>query len=142
MSVLTHVFVCLMQASAVNHVPAEVLISIISVEGGKHGISVRNKNKTEDLGIMQINTGAWLPLISKTFFDSNASLAYEKLKNDDCFNIQVGAWILRYSIYLEKGDMWNGIGRYHSNTPVLKNNYRESVKNKYIQLFGEGGTYK
>ncbi|EFC4278582.1 lytic transglycosylase domain-containing protein (plasmid) [Escherichia coli] len=142
MSVLTPVFICLMQASAANHVPAEVLTSIISVEGGKHGISVHNKNQTEDLGIMQINTGVWLPLVSKTFFNNDTMLAYERLKNDDCFNIQVGAWILGYSIYLEKGNMWSGVGRYHSNTPALKNNYEEKVKKRYIKLFGMASFYK
>lgn len=137
MSVLTPVFICLIQASYVNHIPVEILTSVISVEGGKHGISVINKNNTEDLGIMQINTGTWLPLVSKTFFNNNTAVAYDKLKNDDCFNIQVGAWILGYSIYLEKGNLWNGVGRYHSATPVLKKNYKEKVKSKYMQLFGE-----
>lgn len=125
---------CLVEASVVNQVPAEIVTSIISVEGGKHGAANYNKNSTQDLGIMQINTGAWLPLISQTFFLDEMS-AYDALKNDDCFNIQVGTWILGYSIYLEGGDLWRGVGRYHSNTPKLKENYAKKVKEKYLSLF-------
>lgn len=128
-------YMCLMQASAANHVPAEVVVSVISVEGGRHGIAVENKNKTQDLGVMQINTGAWLPLISKTFFKNDVNAAYDALKDNDCFNIQVGTWILARSIRLESGDLWRGVGRYHSNTPELKIAYMQRVKKKHDQLF-------
>ncbi|EBA3897083.1 lytic transglycosylase domain-containing protein [Salmonella enterica] len=136
MSSLAPLYFCLLQASSANHVPVEVVTSVISVEGGRHGISVKNKNETEDLGIMQINTGAWLRLVSYTFFSGNTSAAYNALKNDDCFNIQVGTWILGYSIHLENGDLWNGVGRYHSNTPKYKDNYITKVKERYRKLFG------
>lgn len=48
---LIPVYICLIQAAAVNHIPAEIITSIISVEGGRHGLAVANKNNTEDLGI-------------------------------------------------------------------------------------------
>lgn len=119
---LIPVYMCLIQAAKINRIPPEIIISIISVEGGKHGLVVKNKNNTEDLGIMQINTGAWLPLVSKVFFKTNDIKAYQVLKNDDCFNIEVGTWILKYSISLENGELWEGVGRYHSNTLRLKKN--------------------
>ncbi|EBA4959751.1 lytic transglycosylase domain-containing protein [Salmonella enterica subsp. enterica serovar Teshie] len=132
---LIPVYICLIQAAAVNHIPAEIITSIISVEGGRHGLAVANKNNTEDLGIMQINTGAWLSLVSNVFFDSDSDRAYQVLKNDDCFNIQVGTWILRRSIILENGDLWEGVGRYHSSTLRLKKRYIKKVKARYVKLF-------
>ncbi|EGI16326.1 putative transglycosylase SLT domain protein [Escherichia coli M605] len=132
---LIPVYMCLIQAAKFNHIPPEVITSIISVEGGKHGLAVKNKNNTEDLGIMQINTGVWLPLVSKVFFKSDDIKAYQVLKNDDCFNIEVGAWILKYSITLEGGELWEGVGRYHSNTLRLKKGYIRKVKEKYNYLF-------
>lgn len=134
-SIIAPIYLCLMQSSAVNHVPAEVVTSIISVEGGRHGIATINKNKTEDLGIMQINTGVWLPLVSRVFFHANDNMAYNILKNDDCFNIEVGTWILRYAISLEHGSLWDGVGRYHSNTPRLKKSYIKKVQMRYKILF-------
>ncbi|ECG5801071.1 lytic transglycosylase domain-containing protein [Salmonella enterica subsp. enterica serovar Poona] len=133
---LVPLYFCLIQASYANHVPAEIVTSVISVEGGRHGMSAVNANKTEDLGIMQINTGAWLRLVSDTFFTGDESVAYNALKNDDCFNIEVGTWILAYSIHLENGDLWNGVGRYHSNTQRYKEEYIAKVKGRYQKLFG------
>lgn len=66
-------------------------------------LASRNKNGTEDLGIMQINTGAWLNLISHSFFDGNNEKAYIRLRDDGCFNIYVGAWILGRAIRMEGG---------------------------------------
>ncbi|MGS9064195.1 lytic transglycosylase, partial [Salmonella enterica subsp. enterica serovar Infantis] len=77
------------QAAAVNHIAEEIITSIISVEGGRHGLAVENKNNTEDLGIMQINTGAWLYLVSKVFFESDSDRAYQVLKNDEFINIKI-----------------------------------------------------
>ncbi|EPA1481840.1 lytic transglycosylase, partial [Salmonella enterica subsp. enterica serovar Infantis] len=61
--------------------------------------------------------------------------AYQVLKNDDCFNIQVGTWILKRSIILENGDLWEGVGRYHSSTLRLKKRYIKKVKARYVKLF-------
>ncbi|EIJ2839252.1 bundle-forming pilus lytic transglycosylase BfpH, partial [Salmonella enterica] len=89
---------------------------------------------SHDLGIMQINTHAWLKLISKSFFNGDERSAYTKLKDDACFNISVGAWILRRSIIFEGGNLWEGVGRYHSATPEYKYRYIDKVKNVYGQI--------
>ncbi|MEJ1649017.1 lytic transglycosylase domain-containing protein, partial [Escherichia coli] len=95
----------------VHHIEPEILLSIISVEGGRVGAVSVNKNGSEDLGIMQINTHAWLPLVSNTFFAGNQQIANEKLTNDGCFNIYVGTWILSKAISEENGDVWEGVGK-------------------------------
>ncbi|EEU9261461.1 lytic transglycosylase domain-containing protein [Escherichia coli] len=135
MSAVIPLSVCLIAASHANHVSPELLVSIIAVEGGISGQSSKNKNGTEDLGIMQINTGAWLRLVSDSFFEGNNEKAYMKLRDDGCFNIYVGAWILGRSIRMEGGDIWQGVGRYHSVTYHHKQKYIKLVSEKYKSIF-------
>ncbi|EOB3708474.1 lytic transglycosylase domain-containing protein [Escherichia coli] len=134
MSVIVPLTVCLLNASTVHHIEPEILLSIISVEGGRVGAVSVNKNGSEDLGIMQINTHAWLPLVSNTFFAGNQQIANEKLTNDGCFNIYVGTWILSKAISEENGDVWEGVGKYHSKTPTYKYKYIEKVKKEYEKI--------
>ncbi|EFI3633468.1 lytic transglycosylase domain-containing protein, partial [Escherichia coli] len=113
LSIIGSLSACLINASVANNIDPKLLTAIAVVEGGKPGLVSVNKNGTHDLGVMQINTGAWLKTISNTFFNGDNNQAYIRLKNDGCFNIAVGAWILSYSIRNENGDVWEGVGRYH-----------------------------
>ncbi|HAH2772563.1 TPA: lytic transglycosylase domain-containing protein [Escherichia coli] len=135
MSPIISLSACLIAASHANHISPELLVSVIAVEGGASGLSSKNKNDTEDLGIMQINTGAWLKLVSDSFFDGNSEKAYMKLRDDGCFNIYIGAWILGRSIRMEGGDIWQGVGRYHSITYRHKQKYIRIVNEKYKSIF-------
>lgn len=134
MSLTIPLTVCLLNASVANHIQPEILLSIISVEGGRIGTVSVNKNGSEDLGIMQINTSAWLKLISNAFFSGNQQIARENLINDGCFNIYVGTWILSKAISDENGDVWEGVGRYHSQNPTYKYRYIDKVKKAYEKL--------
>lgn len=141
MSVLKLIYACAIKASIANAIPVDVVMSVIEVEGGRPGLSVVNSNATQDLGVMQINTGAWLNFISDAVFNGNRKLAYDKLKNDVCFNINVGTWILAESIRLEKGDIWEGVGRYHSQTNKHKKKYIAKVKKKYTERMVKKNTH-
>ena len=134
MSAVIPLATCLLAASYANNLEPRLLMSVIAVEGGRIGLAAKNKNGTEDLGIMQINTGAWLKLVSRVFFLGDKEKAYIRLKDDGCFNISVGAWILSTSIRQEKGDVWSSLGRYHSNTPFYKNRYISKVRYKYRKI--------
>lgn len=137
MSAVIPLSICLLAASQANDVSPKLLISVIAVEGGVSGVASINKNGTEDLGIMQINTGAWLKLVSDSFFNGNNEKAYMKLRDDGCFNIYVGAWILGRAIRMEGGDIWQGVGRYHSVTYRHKQKYIRLVSDKYKSIFYE-----
>jgi soluble lytic murein transglycosylase-like protein len=126
---------CVLQAASVQQLPPELLISVIKVEGGAPGVVAKNSNKTEDLGVMQVNTGAWLPLVARAHFAGDRISAYQRLRDDGCYNIQVGAWILRRAIDQEKGDLWQGVGRYHSATPMYKQRYSALVQRAWNKLF-------
>ena len=126
---------CVIQAAAVHQLPPELLISIIKVEGGAPGMASKNSNQTEDLGVMQVNTGAWLNLVTRAHFEGDRNLAYQQLRDDGCYNIQVGAWILRRAIEQSRGDIWEGIGRYHSVTPIYKKRYQQKIQQAWVDLF-------
>lgn len=128
---------CVMEAAAIYELPPKLIVSIIKVEGGKIGTVSNNKNNTQDLGIMQINTGAWLNIISRAHFNGNRTLAYQQLRDNGCYNIHIGSWILRRSIDQGNGDFWYGVGRYHSATPVHNIRYQAKVKQAWIKHFPE-----
>lgn len=126
---------CVLQASSAVQVAPQLLVSVMSVEGGEIGVVSHNRNATEDLGLMQINTGAWLDLVARADFQGNRRQAYVRLRDDGCYNIEVGAWILSRAIADEGGDVWAGVGRYHSSTPALKRSYQARVERAYYRLF-------
>ncbi|PIJ49837.1 hypothetical protein BL250_10545 [Erwinia sp. OLTSP20] len=137
MSVLsTHALtVCLMSASAQNHVPADIVASILYVEGGQPGTISKNTNGSEDLGVMQINNRAWLNVVSKGLFNGDKEKAYDKIVNDPCLNIKIGTWILALNLRKENGNIWRAVGRYHSANPVLAGNYVKKVKRIHDKYF-------
>jgi len=115
---------CIFIAAQTYSVPPAVLVGIMHVEGGKVGQQVRNKNRTYDLGPMQINT-IWLPELAKHWRVSKAT-AKRWVRDDGCTNISVAAWILRKKSS-NAGSLYKGIAHYHSKTPSLGFNYRRKV---------------
>ncbi|HBQ9619842.1 lytic transglycosylase domain-containing protein, partial [Klebsiella pneumoniae] len=51
---------------------------------------------------------------------SDFGVKAEQLQHDFCASAMASAYILKYNIILEGGDFWQGVGRYHSNTPARK----------------------
>jgi hypothetical protein len=110
--------------AAFYQLPPQALPAIHAVENGRAGIVRRNRNGSEDLGLMQINT-LWLPLLSR-----GTGLSITRLRRaliqQECFNVAVAGAILR--IYLhETGDLAKAIGYYHSHTPALSEAYQARV---------------
>lgn len=123
---------CINQAAVTYYVPAQVIISVLAVEGGEVGSASPNKNGSVDYGPMQINS-AWLPKI--------ASYGYtqQQLQYDPCVNVMVGAWILSNRIaesVAVAGDnnYWKGVAGYHSRTPYYNQRYQTKVLNNYQLL--------
>jgi hypothetical protein len=110
--------------AAFYQLPPQALPAIHAVENGRAGIVRRNRNGSEDLGAMQINT-LWLPLLSR-----GTGLPIRRLRGaliqQECFNVAVAGAILR--IYLhETGELPKAIGYYHSHTPALSEAYQARV---------------
>lgn len=116
---------CISLATQTYQVPPAALIGIMSVEGGRVGQEVGNKNGSKDLGPMQINT-LWLRDLASAW-NTDEATARSWVRDDPCVNINVAAWILHTKIDEAGGDIWAGIARYHSATPHLGQRYQAKV---------------
>lgn len=111
---------CVIQAALRQGVPANVLLALASVEGGKNGQFVRNTNGTDDVGHFQLNT---------MHFDSQAGVFRHISKTDaawrGCYNAELAAWFLRQRLESPSGgDYWTRVANYHSATPKFNATYR------------------
>jgi len=122
---------CINQAAVTYYVPAQVIISVLGVEGGAVGMASPNKNGTFDYGPMQINT-IWLDKVAKYGYTK------QQIQYDPCVNVMVGAWILSNkiteSVAESKTEFWRGVAGYHSRTPSLNNSYQTKVLTNYQLL--------
>jgi Soluble lytic murein transglycosylase and related regulatory proteins (some contain LysM/invasin domains) len=78
---------CVVQAAHHYQVPPALVRSVLHVEGGGRKVIHHNRNGTDDLGWMQINS-TWLPKLAAYGIDRKTLLT------NACINIQVGTWIL------------------------------------------------
>lgn len=102
-----------------------VIKAIIEVEGGKVGTMSKNSNGTYDMGIMQINT-IHLVEIKRKF----PSVGWKELAYKPCVNIGIASWILSKRIK-EAGQLWRGVGNYHSKTPKYRMAYLKKIYSAY-----------
>lgn len=116
---------CINHAAEIFHVPATLIISVMKIENGWNGAAIKNKNGTYDLGVMQVNS-SWLKQVRKT------GITREQLQYDPCVNVHTATWILAKG--LAKGEGWQGVGNYHSATPVYNQRYRQKVKMAYDKM--------
>lgn len=127
---------CMLLTASVYHLPPRVLPSILAVEGGRPGLMHLNKNLSEDLGLMQINT-IWLPVLENRAGMAQAAVR-DRLLNDSCFNIAAAGLIMRTYLNETKGDLMRAVGNYHSHTSVLNQNYQVKVMNAAQNMFVQG----
>ncbi len=117
--------VCMALSAVLNHLPVEVLPAIHTVEGGTIGTVSHNRNGTDDLGVMQVNT-LWIPRVARAMgLDENETRM--RLVNNACFNIVVAGSILQIYNRETGGNLWQAIGDYHSHTPVRNLPYQAKV---------------
>ena len=113
---------CVIQAAMRHGVPANVLLALASVEGGKNGQLVRNTNGSYDVGHFQINT---------IHFGEKG--VFNHIRKDDaawrgCFNAEMAAWFLRQRLDAPTGgDYWARVATYHSATPKYNSIYRSKL---------------
>lgn len=106
---------------AANHyqIPSNLLKAIARTETGMNPTSVGvNKNRTYDIGLMQINS-SWLPKLNRVGITQKDLI-------DPCNNIQIGAWILAGNIK-RYGFGIKAIGAYNATTPKLQQKYADKV---------------
>jgi hypothetical protein len=123
---------CLKAAAEVHHVPAGVLVLLLSVEAGRLGSVSQNANDTVDIGPMQVND-TWLGKIA-ALWGASREEAYRALRDNFCANVEGGAWILRQALDEARGDLWEGVALYHSHSPVHKLEYMRLVYEQAMRL--------
>jgi hypothetical protein len=128
---------CLKAAADVHHLPAGVLVLLISVEGGRLGGVSQNTNGTVDIGPMQVND-TWVGKIAEHWGSLRAE-AYRALRDNFCANVEGGARILRQALDEARGDLWEGVALYHSHAPVHKLEYMRLVYEQAMRLKREAG---
>jgi soluble lytic murein transglycosylase-like protein len=82
---------------------------------------VNRKGRGYSVGVMQVHS-SWFSVLRREGFD------VERLKRDACYNIEVGAWILRRHIDEAGGDVWRGVGRYNARSKVKQARYVKKVR--------------
>jgi soluble lytic murein transglycosylase-like protein len=112
-AVSSEVAQCVSLAAERYAVPELLLYAIMRQEGGKPGTVSRNRNKTVDMGRMQINS-SWLPQLAAYGITANHLVWAE------CTNIGVSAWILRTNYVKTRGDWSEAILRYNVGVPKTR----------------------
>ncbi len=116
---------CWKDAEDAYGIPQSVLMAVAKTESGFNPRARNiNKNGTEDIGLMQINSG-WLPTLS-AYGITRESLA------DPCTNIKVGAWILAGNAKLH-GWNWDAIGAYNVGCAKLDEAACRTKRNSYAR---------
>ncbi len=123
---------CILAAAAAHRVPPAVLVILLNVEGGQLGRVSSNTNATVDIGPMQVNE-IWLPDLAR-HWRTSVPQAFAVLRDDFCFNVEGGAWILRRGLDEARGDFWEGVGYYHSHDPSHKATYLRKVLVQALRL--------
>ena len=126
---------CVLHAAQLQQIPPELIVTVLDVEAGQPGMVSENSNGTEDLGPMQVNTGVWLGIVADAHFGGNHKAAYAALRDNGCYNVNIGAWILKQSIKAAGGDFYEGVGMYHSRTPSVKKRYQKRFSKAFNRLF-------
>ncbi|HQW20913.1 MAG TPA: lytic transglycosylase domain-containing protein [Rhodocyclaceae bacterium] len=115
---------CWERASARYHVDPTELVAHACVESHLRTDAIHvNANGTEDLSVMQINSGN-LPRLARYGITRSA------LTGDPCLNIHVGAYILAEQ-KARYGDTWEATGAYNAACTKLKSNECKQVRAAY-----------
>ncbi len=115
--------VCSIAASLEYYVPADVLLAVAEVEGGRPGTVSRNENGTVDIGPMQFNS-AYLRTLGQY------GITREDVNQPGCYPYRLAAWRIKNHIVNDKGDLWTRVANYHSRTSWYNQIYREKVIKK------------
>ena len=126
--------VCMAATAAFYHLPPRVLPAIHAVERGQVGSIGHNRDGSDDLGVMQVNT-LWLPALARAS-RLPVPVVRSRLVSDACFDIAAAGAIMRTYLIETKGDLMQAVGDYHSHTPALNQSYQISVRSAAGRLFG------
>ena len=111
---------CVIAAANNENVPLYVFLGIHSMERGKNGQTVGNKNKSLDMGQFQVNTIHFNRGGVYSHIDRNHATT------DGCFNAALAAKLLKMQLSQtnRSNDFWTRAAAYHSWTPSYNAKYK------------------
>ena len=109
--------ICSISAAVKYQIPANIVLAVAEIEGGKPGQWVLNANGTHDVGPMQFNTAYLAGLIRYGITASDVAAS-------GCYPFDLAAWRLRRHIKYDEGDLWTRAANYHSRTLTHNSAYR------------------
>ncbi|MDQ1090611.1 hypothetical protein QE400_000024 [Xanthomonas sacchari] len=120
---------CVASAAARYQLPLPIFKAVVGEEAGWVGLKKPNKNGSFDYGPAQINSVHLGEL-------ARYGVSEKQLMWDRCVNLHVSAYRLRFEIN-RVGDVWRGVGNYHSRTPTVSRAYAERVRKRVAASQGE-----
>ena len=126
------VVACIETAAKAYRVPSAIVLILLAIEDGRLGQVSPNGNGTVGIGPMQVNT-IWVPVMARRWHASPLA-AYAALRDVFCANVEAGTWILRQAIDDAHGDLWEGVGFYHSHDPGYKADYLRKALRQALRL--------
>ena len=121
---------CVVEAANRQGVPANILLAISSIEYGRNGQLVKNKNGSLDIGHFQINTVHW----SKNGIFTRHGIKKEDVQWRGCYNAELAAWLLKQSLEEKNNqDFWVKAANYHSKNAKFNAIYRKKLMPLSVQ---------
>lgn len=125
---------CIQSSSSTYKVNPLLMIAVLKVESnGRTGIVSRNTNGSDDLGPSQFNTDSWAKVLIEKY-----KIPREALVHDMCQSVRALGFALRTEIDAAGGDIWKGLGNYHSRTPKHHEKYKALVWGAYNGMIKRG----
>lgn len=123
---------CTLSAARLYNLPTGVLVALKRTESSllvDPQTTGYNTDGSVDIGPMQVNLDVW-----RTEFRRMKNIEVQAWElRDICTNVYTAAWILNLRLREQNGDLFEAIGRYHSGTPHLKQDYQDRF-NKQSRL--------
>lgn len=114
--------VCSISAAEAYAIPADIMLAIAEIEGGKPQLQVANTNRTYDIGYMQFNSSYIADLTNRYSYDY-LTIA----EADGCYSFYLAAWRIASHIKNDKGSIWQKSANYHSRTPKYNLIYQKKL---------------
>ena len=129
-----------MEASQRYGIHPYLLWSIAKKESGFKASAIgKNKDGSEDIGIMQINSWWLEPRKSQSSGKRLGDYGITRSALfDPCTNIHAGAWVLAQNIQ-SYGNTWKAVGAYNAITPWKQDRYAKDVKRILEKALQENG---
>lgn len=126
---------CLVEAARDYQLPTVLLLAQIKVESDGKCVVGHNKDGSKDYCLSQVNSRWWAPNLKAWY-----GVSLEALKSNPCQSVRAHAYIVRFEANERvcAGDIWCGVGHYHSRDPNLIRPYVGKVWENYQRMLQTG----